>query len=34
MVRSIEPGETWGWCYVDELAYDLSHGVAHARAVD
>ena len=34
MVRSIEPGESWGWCYVDELAYDLSHGVAHARAVD
>ena len=19
VVRSFEPGETWGWCYVDEL---------------
>ena|SRR5579884_1531944 len=30
VVRSIEPGESWGWCYVDEIAYDLSRGVAHA----
>jgi monovalent cation:H+ antiporter-2, CPA2 family len=22
IVRSIEPGETWGWCYVDELMFD------------
>jgi uncharacterized UBP type Zn finger protein len=22
IIRSIEPGETWGWCYVDELAFD------------
>jgi uncharacterized UBP type Zn finger protein len=22
MMRSIEPGETWGWCYVDEIPYD------------
>ena len=34
MVRSIEPGETWGWCYVDNVAYDLSHGVAHARLME
>jgi uncharacterized UBP type Zn finger protein len=20
LIRSIEPGETWMWCYVDELA--------------
>jgi len=33
MVRSIEPGESWGWCYVDEIEYDLSHGVGRARAV-
>jgi uncharacterized UBP type Zn finger protein len=33
IVRSIEPGEEWGWCYVDELAYDLSRGVQHARAL-
>lgn len=22
VVRSHEPGETWSWCYVDELDYD------------
>jgi uncharacterized UBP type Zn finger protein len=22
IVRSFEPGETWGWCYVDELMFD------------
>jgi uncharacterized UBP type Zn finger protein len=31
VIRSIEPGETWGWCYVDEVEYDLSRGVHHAR---
>ena len=34
MVRSVEPGENWGWCYVDELAYDLSHGVKHATLME
>jgi hypothetical protein len=33
-VRSVEPGETWGWCYVDEVMYDLSGGVAKAHIVD
>lgn len=33
VIRSIEPGEEWGWCYVDEVMYDLSRGVEHARAV-
>jgi hypothetical protein len=23
-MKSFEPGETWGWCYVDELELDLS----------
>jgi uncharacterized UBP type Zn finger protein len=23
-VRSIEPGETWTWCYVDEVMGELS----------
>jgi len=23
IMRSIEPGETWGWCYVDEVMLDL-----------
>lgn len=22
MMRSQEPGETWGWCYVDERMFD------------
>ena len=34
VMRSIEPGETWGWCYVDEVDYDLSRGVKHARPMD
>jgi uncharacterized UBP type Zn finger protein len=21
IVRSAEPGETWSWCYIDELAF-------------
>ena len=31
VIRSNEPGENWGWCYVDETMYDLSDGVRHAR---
>ena len=23
IIRSIEPGEHWYWCYVDELAFEL-----------
>jgi uncharacterized UBP type Zn finger protein len=34
MVRSIEPGESWGWCYVDEITYDLSRGTEHAVVLD
>ena len=22
IMRSVEPGESWGWCYVDELMMD------------
>jgi len=33
VMRSIEPGEDWGWCYVDEITLDLSRGVKHARVV-
>jgi uncharacterized UBP type Zn finger protein len=22
IMRSIEPGETWGWCYVDEVMFE------------
>lgn len=24
VMRSVEPGEEWGWCYVDEVMVDLS----------
>ena len=24
IMRSIEPGEDWGWCYVDEVELDFS----------
>jgi len=24
IVRSAEPGEVWGWCYVDEVVLQLS----------
>ncbi|MBV9573529.1 MAG: UBP-type zinc finger domain-containing protein [Acidobacteriales bacterium] len=30
IIRSIEPGETWGWCYVDQITYNFSRGVEHA----
>jgi hypothetical protein len=23
IMRSLEPGENWGWCYVDEVTLDL-----------
>jgi len=23
LLRSIEPGETWSWCVVDEVAFEL-----------
>lgn len=22
IIRSLEPGEQWGWCYVDKLAFE------------
>ena len=24
VIRSLEPGEGWYWCYVDEVAFELS----------
>jgi uncharacterized UBP type Zn finger protein len=24
IVKSIEPGENWGWCYVDEVELDFA----------
>jgi uncharacterized UBP type Zn finger protein len=29
LVRSWEPGETWGWCYVDELMFDPMPSAGH-----
>jgi uncharacterized UBP type Zn finger protein len=26
IMRSIEPGENWGWCYVDEVELDFARG--------
>ena len=23
LIRSLEPGEKWCWCYIDELAFEL-----------
>ena len=23
IMRSLEPGETWGWCYVDDVELEL-----------
>ena len=33
IVRSMEPGEEWGWCYVDEVMFDFTDGVENARIV-
>ncbi len=33
IMRSIERGEEWGWCFVDEITYDLSDGVAKATVI-
>jgi uncharacterized UBP type Zn finger protein len=34
IVRSIEPGEDWGWCYFDNIMYDLSQGVKKAKVLE
>jgi uncharacterized UBP type Zn finger protein len=31
IVRSMEPGEDWGWCYADEVMFDFADGVGEAR---
>ena len=33
VMRSIQPGEKWAWCFIDEREYDISRGVKHAQAV-
>ena len=32
VMRSFEPGETWGWCYVDELMFDPMPGPSARRS--
>jgi len=33
IMRSIEPGEDWGWCYVDEVMIEpFPEGTAKTRA--
>jgi uncharacterized UBP type Zn finger protein len=34
IMRSIERGETWGWCFVDEIMYELADGVAKAEVLE
>ncbi|HEY7338367.1 MAG TPA: UBP-type zinc finger domain-containing protein [Bryobacteraceae bacterium] len=34
IMRSFEPGEDWGWCYVDEAMLDMSHVHAPSRSGD
>ncbi|MEM9950284.1 MAG: UBP-type zinc finger domain-containing protein [Chloroflexota bacterium] len=29
IVRSIEPGETWAWCYVDQVSFQAPSSVAN-----
>lgn len=24
LIRSFEPGETWGWCYIDEVGFEFA----------
>ena len=34
VIKSFEPGETWGWCYVDEVDCDPVPGPEAARHID
>jgi uncharacterized UBP type Zn finger protein len=31
LMRSLEPGETWSWCFVDELAMVIPEITGHTR---
>lgn len=33
VIKSFEPGETWGWCYVDEAVFDPMPGPSPARHI-
>lgn len=29
VIKSFQPGEDWGWCYVDELMFQPAPSVSH-----
>jgi uncharacterized UBP type Zn finger protein len=29
MIRSLEPGESWAWCYVDHVGLELAEPMRH-----
>ena len=31
IIRSLEPGETWAWCFVEDVALDLPSVRGHTR---
>ena len=31
LIRSLEPGEEWSWCYVDQLAMIIPEVTGHTR---
>jgi uncharacterized UBP type Zn finger protein len=33
LIKSFEPDEEWGWCYVDELLLGVSSGIVDDRVV-
>jgi uncharacterized UBP type Zn finger protein len=33
VIKSFEPGETWGWCYVDEADHDPVPGPSTRRHI-
>ena len=33
LIRSFEPGEKWGWCYVDERLFDNMPGAPRGKVL-
>jgi uncharacterized UBP type Zn finger protein len=31
IIRSLQPGETWSWCYVDEVMMNIAAVTGHTR---
>jgi hypothetical protein len=32
LIQSYEPGETWWWCYVDEVAFEMAQVPSYAHS--